>query len=631
MRKSWGKLGLYAGGIGLLAGGAGLSLAPAALASTGQPATASPASQHHAPGAAALHRVSPFGVTAHRTARPTARRQATARTSSPATTTVLWVSDSAPLGNNTSCASPGYSTISGALAAAPAGATINVCGGTYTEQLAITQAVTLQAKGAVTVQGPSSPSGSLTACDGDGGSSGPNEDVVDICGPGTPVTVHITGFTIEGGWAPDVCYDSIYGVAVLGDAKLVMARSTVENIGGNPLSDGCQGGVGIEVGLATSATTADPGTATLTNDTVQTYAKNGITVDGAGSKAKISGATVTGAGPTTAIAQNGIQVSDAATATITGGAVSGDECDDTAGGCGPDGFTQVQSAGLLMFDSGAVTVTGTTVSGSDIGAYNIEDYPWSYYTPPSPFVPVPVSFTGMGLANRYENAYFDEGESSLTSSDLTGGEDGLEVAQWSGQAASPQVTATGDTFTHASAEALQVASDQTAGDLPVQLTATGDTIGISNKGGIKNDSTSVVDATGGWWGATSGPSAWNFGKGASVSPDVDFFPWATNSLKTKLKACATGLTKSTSQNNVVLCATPGTRHASLANLGSGHVLLIANDGPDTLAGSSSGKTWIIGSATGVDRINGNKGTGYIQERGNTADVLTGTGHYKIAS
>lgn len=628
MRKPWGKIGIYAGAVGLLAGGAGLSLAPAALASTGQPAAASTAS-HHTVRAAALHHVSPFGAAAHRSARPAARQHAAARSASPATGSVLWVSSSAAVGHNTSCASPGYATISAALAANPGGDTINVCSGTYDEQLVITSAVKLIAKGSVTVVGPASPA-SPTTCDADGGTQ-PNQDVVDICGPGTAMPVTITGFTIQGSWSPTVCYDSIYGVAVLGDAKLTMSRSTVGHVGGDPTQDGCQGGVGIEVGLATSGTTADTGTAKLSNDTVTSYQKNGITVDGAGSNATISNTTVTGAGLAAVLAQNGIQISDGATATISGSAVSGDECGDAAAGCGANPVTNTQSAGILAFDSGALSVTGTTVSASDMGVYNIEDYPWTYYTPPSPFVPVPVTFAHMGLTNRGENAAFDQGTSTITSSDLVGGEYGLFEFQYTGQAASAQVTATGDTFSHATANAIDVYSDKTAGDLPVQLTATGDNIAVSNAGGLENDSTTVANATGDWWGAITGPSGWNFGKGAAVTSDVNFFPWATNSSKTSLKTCSQGLTKSTTQNNVVLCAKPGTQHASLSNLGSGHVLLIANDGHDTLAGSSSGETWIIGSASGVDKINGNDGTGFIQERGNGADTLTGTTNYTVAA
>ena len=71
--------------------------------------------------------------------------------------------------------------------------------------------------------------------------------------------VTISGFTIQGGWPSDVCDDSLYGVTVLGGANLIMSNSTVEDVGGDPQTDGCQGGVGIQVGFATSGTTADTG------------------------------------------------------------------------------------------------------------------------------------------------------------------------------------------------------------------------------------------------------------------------------------------------------------------------------------------------------------------------------------
>ncbi len=632
---------------GWLAGSAGVATIAATvlMGAFGTGASASTAVHSHArPHVHAPH-VSPFGRGASRSARHVSGRPA-ARPDVTSTKT-LWVSNSVPVGHDTGCTSPGYETITAALNAAVnyTTPTVKVCAGTYDEQLTITQSLTLSAKGSVTVVGPASPA-SNTNCDNDGGSQ-PNQDVVDICYPGTSGTgpsVTITGFTFEGGWASNVCYDSIYGVAVLGGSNLTMSNSTVEDTGGSALTDGCQGGVGIEVGLATSATTADAGTATLTNDTVETYQKNGITVDGAGSNAIMNGVTVTGAGPTPATAQNGIQVSDGATASISGSAVTGNECNDSSGGCGPDGFTQTQSCGLLMFDSGAVTVQSTTVSGNDIGAYNLEDYAWSYYTPPSPFTGIPVSFTGMGLNNRYENADFDQGTSTLSSSTLTGGIAGVEIVQYSGQTTSPNDTADGDTITGTSlgssgstggTGAILVASDGANGDEPVTLTATGDKIGTSNSSGVVNQSTSVLDATGDWWGKTSGPSDWNFGTGSSVSSDVNFFPWETNSTLTKAKTCTTSANHTATGNDVVLCA-KGETNAYLANGGTGNVLLIGNaSGNDNLVGSAlGGETWIIGGASGSNTINGNSssgGHGFIQERGDTNDTLVNaSSNYTVA-
>jgi hypothetical protein len=575
---------------------------------------------------AARHRVSPLGLGSRRA--PVA--PSTPKAAAPAATTTVteWVSGSMPVGADTSCASPGYQTISSALAAAPSGATIKVCSGTYPEQLAITGSVTLSAVGAVTVLGPASPSSSLTSCDADGGSQ-PNQDVVDICGSG--ITVNMSGFTIEGSWPSDVCYDSLYGVAVLGGADLNLSNSTVQDIGGDPQSDGCQGGVGIEVGLATSGTTADPGVAKLTNDVVSNYQKNGITVDGKGSSATISGATVEGTGPTPATAQNGIQVSDAAGATISGSFVSGDEC-NVSSVCGPDGYTQTQAAGILLFDAGATSVSSTNVTASDIGVYNIEDYAWAYYTPPSPFTPVVQKFSGMGLANRYENAYFDEGGASLTGSRVWGGEVGLEVAQWNGQTTPPHGSLTSDTIADASQDAVLVASDQTGGDEPVKLTINTSSLDTSNAGGMSNQSYSVVIATKDWWGDLNGPSAWGFGAGSSVSSDVNFFPWSTDSNSTTFATCTTGLNETTTSNDVVLCAKAGTGNAYLANSGPGNVLLIGNKGNDQLAGSSAGgETWIIGGNPGHNAVNGNGGTGYIQLRGNPNDTLTNAAGYTVAS
>jgi hypothetical protein len=541
----------------------------------------------------------------------------------------LWVSSTAPIGTDKSCTKPGFNTISAALAAAAPGATINVCGGTYNEQLAITQAVKLIARGAVTVAGPASPADDLTSCDADGGSQ-PNQDVVDICGSGT---VTITGFTIEGTWPSDVCYDSLYGVAVLGGADLIMSNSTVAGAGGDPQTDGCQGGVGIQVGEATSGTTADTGSATLTNDIINTYQKNGITIDGTGSSAVLKTDTVTGTGETPATAQNGIQVSDGATATISGTLVTGNECDDTAGGCGSGAF-DTQATGILLFDAGTTKVMNSTVNGNDDGIYNVEDYAWAYYTPPATFTPINETFSKMSMSNRYENATFDAGKSTLTGSTLSGGEAGLQVLQYSSQPISAAAIANTDTITGATAAAVQVASDGTAGDQAVALSVTTSDFDTSNAAGVQNQSTSIVAATKDWWGDASGPRDWSFGAGSSVTSDVNFFPWSLNTGNTSFEGCTSGNNHTTSGNDVVLCATTGTAPAYLANDGSGNVLLIGNKGNDQLVGSgvSGSETWIIGLAgTGHNVINENGGTGFLQERGDPNDTIINSGSYTVAA
>jgi hypothetical protein len=614
------KLGISVIISGCMAAGAGAGLAAV-------PAAAAAAAQKPA---MSVHHVSPFGVGAHRAVRHI-RRHAPAPAVGVNTVTTRWVSNTTSLGTapGTSCADPGYATITDALNASNSGDIIKVCAGTYNEQLVIDRVgVSLQAKGPVTVVGPATPA-SPTSCDADGGTQ-PNQDVVDICGP---FNVSIAGFTFQGSWDPGVCYNSIYGVAVLGGANLAMSNSTVENIGGNPQTDGCQGGVGIQAGLATSGTTADAGTATLNNDVVNTYQKNGITVDGAGSNATISNATVTGTGPTPAIAQNGIQISDGATAKINSSSVSGNECNDTGGGCGPDGFSNVQAVGILLFDAGKVTVTGSNASANDVGVDNIEDFAWPFYTPPSPFVATNESLSGLRLNNRYENAFLDEGKTTLNSSALSGGEVGIETDQGSYQTTPAVSSATSDTITGASQDAILLASDNVTGDKVPKLTVSKSSFDTSNAGGVANQSFSVVTATDNWWGDATGPAGWSFGTGSSVSSDVSFFPWATDTTYLNLEPCTSGTTVTSTTNDEVLCATAGNSNAFLSNGGTGNVLLIGNAGNDQLVGTAAAgsETWIIGGKGGANAINGKGGTGFIQKRGNHNDTVVNAANYTIAA
>jgi hypothetical protein len=616
------KLGITVLTSGCLAAGAGAGLA-AVPASAAVAAVKPAVTRHH---------VAPFGLGTRRAVRHV-RRHAAAP--APNTGTTRWVSNTTTLGTapGTSCANPGYATITDAINASNPGDTIKVCAGTYDEQVVITQALTLQAKGPVTVVAAPVAPASATSCDADGGAGTPNEDVVDICGTGT---VTISGFTIQGNWPSDVCYDEIYGVAVLGGADLVMSNSTVEDIGGDPQTDGCQGGVGIQVGLAAEpnpGNSADPGIATLNNDVVNTYQKNGITVDGVGSRATINNATVTGTGETPSIAQNGIQVSDGATAKINSGSVSGNECDDSSGGCGPNGFTQVQSCGILLFDAGKVNVSGTDSSGNDIGIDNIEDYAWQYYAPPSPFAAVNETLSGMRLNNRYENAFLDEGKTTISNSTMTNGEVGIETDQGSYQATPAVSVATGDTITGATGDAILVASDHAAGDKAPKLTVARSSFDTSNAGGIANQSYTPVTATDNWWGDPTGPGDWSFGSGSSVSSDVNFFPWYTDSGMTTLEQCAlTGATQTSTGNDQVLCAPAGNSNAFLSNGGTGNVLLIGNAGNDQLVGTAAAgsETWIISGKPGANAINGKGGTGFIQRRGDSSDTITNAANYTKA-
>ncbi len=296
-------------------------------------------------------------------------------------------------GQDTSCGTAGYSTIQSAVSAAESASAaglpvIEICPGSYSEQVTITASMDLTRapvrarRGPVTIELPASVGDdqgtglSTTNCQAKDAATSTQvpQSVVEICaakagGVNTSgVHVSISQVTVQGNWPNSVCYDSLYGILVEGGASLSLTDSVVAQIGAFPLN-GCQGGVGVQAGFAP---TGQVGHATLSNDTIETYQKNGITIDGAKSTAKISDVTVTGDGPTDQIAQNGIQISFGATGTVTGSVIGGNNYTGTG---------DASSTGILVVGGGGsacgigtgsplvkrASLTGNTLTNNDIG------------------------------------------------------------------------------------------------------------------------------------------------------------------------------------------------------------------------------------------------------------------------
>jgi len=360
----------------------------------------------------------------------------------------LWVAHAPTVpGNGISCTSPGYNSIQAAIGKASPGATLHVCVGTYEEQLQITHALSITTAGAVTVKLPAARKDSTTTCDEATGE--PDQEIVAVCGAGT---VKIAGVTFEGYW-PGVCSDSLYGILVAGGANLLLSNSSVLGAGASPVN-GCQGGVAVQVGTAWT-TPVQVGTATLTNDTIAGYQKNGITVDGAESKASITSVTVTGAGATPVIAQNGIQVSNGARAKISKSTISGNECDHPS--CGANPVTQTQSTGILFYGAAAgSTVSASTVNENDIGVY----YEDSAATAP---VGSEASIANSTLTNdRYESVVIGQGWATVNGNTLNGGNIGIALLQYHGESYGPKGTGKSDTVEHMKDRAVLGASDKQA-------------------------------------------------------------------------------------------------------------------------------------------------------------------------
>jgi len=129
--------------------------------------------------------------------------------------------------------------------------------------------------------------------------------------------------------------------------------ASIHNIGNKPF-DGTQHGVGIYF--------TNGGSGVIDGNTVSAYQKGGIVVNGAGTTASITNNAVTGLGPVDFIAQNGIQVSRGAVATVRGNSISDNFYTGEVGvgpnpaGQNPEGW-EFFSTGLLLFEAGAGTQT----------------------------------------------------------------------------------------------------------------------------------------------------------------------------------------------------------------------------------------------------------------------------------
>ena len=233
-----------------------------------------------------------------------------------------------------------FDTIQAAIDAADPNDTIKVRAGTYAEQVRVgptKSGLKLLAQGPnVTITTPAAAKSPLA--------------LVDVSGADRVV---IDGFTVAG---PIADADLGAGILVENGGSATIRNNTVRDIATSPLSGG-QYGNAIQVGGRNADGTRTSGRATVENNTVLRYQKTGIFVANAGSSAEVRSNTVVGAGPTNVIAQNGIQVSDGAFATVSGNTVSGNVYT-------PAG---IEATGILIIQAGGVTVSNNFVVANEIG------------------------------------------------------------------------------------------------------------------------------------------------------------------------------------------------------------------------------------------------------------------------
>jgi hypothetical protein len=364
----------------------------------------------------------------------------------------VYVSPSPVVPGGKSCAQPNFNSVQAAINAT-SGGTVNVCAGTYTEQIAITGGVKLNAVSGLdtaTLELPANAVDSTSACDTMGGLK--QIDEISICGSGT---VKITGIAVQALMPLENCGIGLYGIFVAGGATLKATSVSVDGASTTVESyKGCQQGVAIEVG---NKTPAEVGHASLKNVVVSGYQKNGPTVKSPGSTLSVAGSTVTGEGPSPWIAQNGIEVAFGGEATIKSSSISANECDVAS--CGAEGE---QATGVLFYQAAkGSSLSGSTVDGNDGGVYYASG---SSVLPAAP----EVTFTKDVLTgNRYEGVFLEEGKASLKTITINGsGRVGIDLYQAAYQESSSESVASSITISGQSEAAIRVESDKSPADFP---------------------------------------------------------------------------------------------------------------------------------------------------------------------
>src|SRR5580704_3227220 len=270
-----------------------------------------------------------------------------------------------------------YPTISAAVAGAPAGSTIDVCPGTYTEQVVVTKNFTIvgiavgTADSAVVLP----PSGGLMTNGSDifGNPVAPQIFVLNAVVTISHLTVDGTGNNLAGCGAPTL--EGIY----YQNSSGTITDNVVRNQYQSDLADfgGCQNGLAINVESLT-----DNSTVTISNNFVQSYQKNGITATGAETGSSGPGPNVTitsnyivglGAnalnwGAAAPAAENGVQFGFGASGKITTNVVIDDIWP-------PDTSSQSGNAasGILVYASAGISVLNNDVGSTQFGIVAVTD------------------------------------------------------------------------------------------------------------------------------------------------------------------------------------------------------------------------------------------------------------------
>ena len=251
------------------------------------------------------------------------------------------------------CPTAAYTSIQAAVNAAKSGDIIRVCAGTYHEQVVIGKSLSLEADNGVIVI-PSD-----VVANAAGLSSA--EPIATIVLVKNADNVSLQGFIVDGSAnGLTACGPTLIGI-LYQDASGSIAHNAVRNVRlANDLT-GCQSGLAIDVESSSSGQSS----VTIADNSVDGYQKNGITADEPGTEVVVTNNAVTGLGPTTGAAQNGIQIGFGAQGRVTNNVVA----DNIYSPCESATNCPSNATGILIYQSDGVRVERNTVGSNQVGIF----------------------------------------------------------------------------------------------------------------------------------------------------------------------------------------------------------------------------------------------------------------------
>jgi parallel beta-helix repeat protein len=402
--------------------------------------------------------------------------------------------------------------------AAQPGDRVQVLAGIYEEQLDIAKALTLDGNGAgsTVIQSPATLTKYFTT-------SANNYPIVYVHGADGVVVKELTVDGLGRGNANP----RFYGVAYY-NAGGTIQDCEVKGVRNSPI-DGAQHGVGIYA--YTDVATAR--VLNVTGCTVYDYQKNAMALNGAYLTAHVDGCHVTGYGPASFIAQNGIQLGYGATGTVgttspnivaghsytpAGWAASGILIYQTTGNVQVKNNTVSQnSAGIYCQDTSA-TVESNAVTATQAGT-GVANY-WgvlcdpggaSSAPKPQPYDEFPEKSDRTTFAYTVNRNVID-GDDGAGSVGLDIWCDGTDHLTFVGR----QNTITDFGY--------GVNVDEGSASLITSVLLNWNSIYSNVSYGLYNNAAVTVDARYNWWGAADGPNT-SKGSGDRVSTGVTYDPW----------------------------------------------------------------------------------------------------------